>query len=141
MLELIFQQCSKEAEIASTLYKWLLQWMAYPLQNPGAKMGSAVVMHGPQGTGKSLIFTTLAEIYGYGRRRRNYAIVIDGQATTTTHVGGSGFFTVSLSNPAVGDALMIDGAGLPVEKPTIAEDVVNHSKRPVWTLRAAHPKI
>ena len=80
LLELVFQQCSKEAEIASALYKWLLQWMAYPLQNPGAKMGSAVVMHGPQGTGKSMIFTTLAEIYGYGRRRRNYAIVIDGQA-------------------------------------------------------------
>jgi nucleotide-binding universal stress UspA family protein len=24
---------------------------------------------------------------------------------------------------------------------SIAEDVVNHSKRPVWTLRAAHPKV
>jgi putative DNA primase/helicase len=80
MLELIFQQCSKEKSIASALFKWLLQWMAYPLQNPGAKMGSAVVMHGPQGTGKSMIFTGLAELYGYGTRRRNYAIVIDGQA-------------------------------------------------------------
>lgn len=80
LLELIYHQCSKETAIASALYKWLLQWMAWPLQNPGGKMGSAVVMHGPQGTGKSKIFTTLAQIYGYGRRRRNYAIVIDGQS-------------------------------------------------------------
>ena len=80
LLELIYHQCSKETTIASALYKWLLQWMAWPLQNPGGKMGSAVVMHGPQGTGKSKIFTTLARLYGYGRRRRNYAIVIDGQA-------------------------------------------------------------
>lgn len=80
MCELIYHQCSKESDIASKLYEWMLQWMAYPLQNPGAKMGSAIVMHGPQGTGKSMIFTTLAELYGYGRSRRNYAIVIDGQA-------------------------------------------------------------
>jgi len=80
MLDLIYHQCSKEASVASSIYKYLLQWMAYPIQNAGAKMGSAIVMHGPQGTGKSMIFTTLAEIYGYGRRRRNYAIVIDGQA-------------------------------------------------------------
>jgi putative DNA primase/helicase len=80
ILELLFQQCSKEKEIASALFKWVLQWIANPLQNPGAKMGSALVMHGPQGTGKSKFFTTVAELYGYGRRRRNYAIVIDGQA-------------------------------------------------------------
>lgn len=46
------------------VYEWLLDWMAYPLQNPGAKMSSTVIMHGPQGTGKSTVFQTLAKIYG-----------------------------------------------------------------------------
>ena len=51
---------------------WLLCWMAWPLQHPGAKMGSAVIMHGPQGTGKSVIFNrVLASIYG------NYATVLN----------------------------------------------------------------
>ena len=44
--------------------QWLLDWMAYPLQNPAQKLASAVIMHGPQGTGKSTIFQTLAQIYG-----------------------------------------------------------------------------
>lgn len=39
--------------------------MAYPLQNPGAKMASSVVMHGDEGTGKSLIWDeVIGKIYG-----------------------------------------------------------------------------
>ena len=54
------------------IYHWLLCWMAWPLQNPGAKLGSAVIMHGPQGTGKSVIFNrVLATIYG------DYATVLN----------------------------------------------------------------
>lgn len=45
--------------------KWFLQWCAYPLQHPGVKMFSSVVIHGlHQGTGKSLIGYTLGKIYG-----------------------------------------------------------------------------
>ncbi|MCH8502896.1 MAG: DUF5906 domain-containing protein [Ectothiorhodospiraceae bacterium] len=55
--------CSGE-ENSQEVFDWLLCWMAYPLQNPGAKMSSAVIMHGPQGTGKSAVFQTLARIYG-----------------------------------------------------------------------------
>ena len=44
---------------------WFLQWCAYPLQNPGAKLFSSVVFHGVRhGTGKSLIGYSLARIYG-----------------------------------------------------------------------------
>lgn len=44
---------------------WFLDWAAYPLQNPGVKMFSSVVIHGiVHGTGKSLIGYTLAKIYG-----------------------------------------------------------------------------
>ena len=45
--------------------------MAYPLQHPGAKMSSAIIMHGPQGTGKSTVWQCLAKIYG------DYATVLN----------------------------------------------------------------
>jgi len=63
LLELIHYLCSADPN-GEKIYEWLLDWMAYPLQNPGAKMASAVIMHGPQGTGKSTVFQSLAKIYG-----------------------------------------------------------------------------
>ena len=69
LLETLEYLCSKEQNSDEVLW-WILKWMAYPLQNPGAKMLSAIILHGPQGTGKSLIFRTLAAIYG------KYATVI-----------------------------------------------------------------
>jgi putative DNA primase/helicase len=69
LLETIYHLCKKEPN-AQELVMWILRWMAYPLQHPGAKMGSALIFHGPQGTGKSLIFRVLAAIYG------RYATVI-----------------------------------------------------------------
>jgi len=45
---------------------WFLQWCAYPLQHPGAKLASAVLIHGPtQGTGKSLLGVLLGSCYGH----------------------------------------------------------------------------
>lgn len=43
---------------------WVLNWAAYPLQNPGAKMATALVFHGPQGTGKNLFWEAYARIFG-----------------------------------------------------------------------------
>lgn len=38
-------------------YGWLIRWLAYPLQNKGAKMATSVLMHGNiHGAGKSLFF-------------------------------------------------------------------------------------
>ncbi|AXK39632.1 DUF5906 domain-containing protein [Crenobacter cavernae] len=56
--------CDHDAE----LMQWLLKWIAYPLQHPGAKMATAVVMHGPEGTGKSIFWEKVVKgIYGeYG---------------------------------------------------------------------------
>ena len=70
LLDLLRYLCSGESN-ADDVYEWMLRWMAYPLQNPGAKMGSAIIMHGPQGTGKSTVFQTLAKIYG------DYATVLN----------------------------------------------------------------
>lgn len=69
LLELITYLCANEVDAegkptGATVAQWLLRWMAYPLQNPGSKMATAVIMHGPQGTGKSTVFQVLAKIYG-----------------------------------------------------------------------------
>ncbi|MCK9386148.1 MAG: DUF5906 domain-containing protein [Nevskia sp.] len=67
LLELLFYLCSKDSN-AREIYHWILCWLAYPLQHRGAKMHSAILIHGPQGTGKSRFFEAVADIYGtYGR--------------------------------------------------------------------------
>jgi putative DNA primase/helicase len=61
----IIRQLLQYLCIEDHIYRWLLCWMAWPLQHPGAKLGSAVIMHGPQGTGKSVVFNViLATVYG-----------------------------------------------------------------------------
>lgn len=66
LLELLWYLCSAEKN-AQEVYAWLLKWLAYPIQHPGAKMASAVVLHGKQGTGKSMFFKAIQRIYGiYG---------------------------------------------------------------------------
>lgn len=45
--------------------KWFDQWLAYPLQNPGAKLYTSAVIHGlTEGTGKTFIGVILGRIYG-----------------------------------------------------------------------------
>ena len=70
LLHLLRYLCTED-DNGDEVFWWLVRWMAYPLQNPGAKLPSAVIMHGPQGTGKSTIFQALASIYG------NYATVLN----------------------------------------------------------------
>lgn len=51
------------------VYRWLLDWLALPLQRVGAKMATAVLIHSEQqGSGKSLLFEEVVKpIYGsYG---------------------------------------------------------------------------
>lgn len=43
---------------------WVLRWLALPLQQPGAKMRSALVFHGPEGAGKNLLFDLIVRFYG-----------------------------------------------------------------------------
>ncbi|MEI8363386.1 MAG: DUF5906 domain-containing protein [Betaproteobacteria bacterium] len=45
--------------------KWIEQWLAYPLQHPGAKLTTAVVLWSiKQGVGKSMLGETIGKIYG-----------------------------------------------------------------------------
>ncbi len=67
LLDLLEYLCSEETN-ARDIYQWVLKWLAYPIQHPGAKMRTALVFHGPQGAGKNLFFEAVMAIYGeYGR--------------------------------------------------------------------------
>jgi putative DNA primase/helicase len=64
--------CSKILELLDylvagdeALRTWVLRWIAYPLQHPGAKMATAIVMRGPQGGGKNMFFEMVRDIYGH----------------------------------------------------------------------------
>ncbi|GGA80677.1 hypothetical protein GCM10011369_23280 [Neiella marina] len=48
-----------------TEYQFMLKWIAYPLQYPGAKMATSIVMFGAEGTGKSVVWEEVVKpIYG-----------------------------------------------------------------------------
>ena len=50
---------------ASTMRRYVEQWLAYPLQHPGTKLFTAIALWGrTQGTGKSLLGYTMKRIYG-----------------------------------------------------------------------------
>jgi phage/plasmid primase-like uncharacterized protein len=68
ILALLASLCEAEDK-ADECVEWILRWLAYPLQHPGAKMQTALLMFGEkQGTGKSLFFQdVMLPIYGdYG---------------------------------------------------------------------------
>lgn len=64
LLELIDYLCNHDPAQQRELSRWLLRWIAYPIQHPGAKMQTAVLMHGPEGTGKNTLFGAVRRIYG-----------------------------------------------------------------------------
>lgn len=67
LLELLSYLCLNEQN-HKDLYDWILKWLAYPLQHPGAKMKTALVVHGPQRVGKNFFFESVMQIYGqYGQ--------------------------------------------------------------------------
>lgn len=63
LLDLLMYLTSNEPH-SMDVYDWVLKWLAYPLQHRGAKMHTALVIHGAQGTGKSRFFEAYAKIYG-----------------------------------------------------------------------------
>jgi len=46
------------------LSTWILDWLAYPIQHPGEKMNSLLLLFGPSGTGKDLFLAPIHRIYG-----------------------------------------------------------------------------
>lgn len=70
MLELLRHLCSTSEAPGlgpEAIVTWVLRWCALPLQRLGAKLDTALVFHGPQGTGKNLFFDVIRDMYGaYG---------------------------------------------------------------------------
>jgi putative DNA primase/helicase len=67
LIDLLRYMCAGDKE-PEKLFDWVLRWLAYPIQRPGAKMRTTLVLHGPQGTGKNMFFEAIMAIYGrYGR--------------------------------------------------------------------------
>lgn len=67
LLDMLYHMCSGEEHAMDTA-SWVIKWLAFPLQHPGAKMRTTIVVHGPQGTGKNLFFESIMEMYAhYGR--------------------------------------------------------------------------
>jgi hypothetical protein len=58
---LLLNLCEGDADRAL----WVLRWLAYPLRNEGAKMATALLVGGIEGSGKSLFFNkVIAGLYG-----------------------------------------------------------------------------
>lgn len=70
MLDLLHHLCSESESDHATVddvKRWVLCWLALPLQQPGAKLRTALVFHGPQGTGKNMFFDVVRRMFGkYG---------------------------------------------------------------------------
>jgi putative DNA primase/helicase len=56
--------CGEEDRDQAPVTDWVLRWLAYPLQHLGAKMNTAVVMYGDEGTGKNMLAKAMQRIYG-----------------------------------------------------------------------------
>ena len=59
ILDLLKHLCADDEKVVS----WILDWIAYPLQNLGAKMPTAVIMHGDEGSGKNLFWEIVQFFY------------------------------------------------------------------------------
>ena len=59
--------------------RWFMQWLAYPLQHPGTKLFTSVLLWGVRhGTGKSLIGETMGKIYGLNYTELNQRDLYNG---------------------------------------------------------------
>lgn len=70
IVEHLFNLCGRDDDI----FDWVAKWLAYPLQNPGAKMHTCMLFYGAhEGTGKNLFFEGVMEkIYG-----KDYSLTIN----------------------------------------------------------------
>jgi len=67
LIKFLTSRTSDDADDRDAIMHWLISWLAYPLQHPGAKLKTAIVMHGDEGAGKNFLFDMIVAIYGkYG---------------------------------------------------------------------------
>lgn len=75
LLQHLYYICEEDDRV----HDWVLKWLAYPIQHPGAKMHTALVVYGEkEGTGKSMFFDAVSRIYG-----REYSRHVDQKLMTS----------------------------------------------------------
>ena len=60
IVELLEHLCNGDIGVRD----WVIDWVAWPLQNPGAKIPTSIIMHGDEGSGKNLFWEIITAIYG-----------------------------------------------------------------------------
>lgn len=45
------------------IFQWIMSWCALQVQKPGTKIASSIIMHGKQGTGKSMFWECFGKIF------------------------------------------------------------------------------
>jgi putative DNA primase/helicase len=67
LIDYLVSRVSDDEVERDEIKHFLMCWMAWPLQHVGAKLRTAIIMHGDEGAGKNFLFDMLTEIYGeYG---------------------------------------------------------------------------
>jgi len=62
LLDVLRYLCSSEKH-GRDIFNWVMCWLAFPLQNPGAKMQTSLLFHGMEGGGKNIFFDVFLWIY------------------------------------------------------------------------------
>ena len=62
-LKLLRYLCGEEESTHAPVSDWVEKWCAFQVQHVGAKMKTAIVMHGPEGTGKNLLWSAMLRIF------------------------------------------------------------------------------
>lgn len=63
LLRLLRYLCGEDEATNTPVSDWVEKWCAFLVQHIGAKMKTAIVMHGPEGTGKNLFWRAMIEIF------------------------------------------------------------------------------
>jgi putative DNA primase/helicase len=63
LLRLLRILCGEDEATYTPITDWVLKWCAYQVQNIGAKMRTAIVMHGPEGSGKNQFWSAMQDIF------------------------------------------------------------------------------
>ena len=66
ILNLLLHLVNDDIEV----YDWIICWLSYLFQNLGAKMPTAIIMHGDEGSGKNLFWEIVRDMFG------EYALVV-----------------------------------------------------------------
>lgn len=123
--------CTKQVELLHYLcgeseqyHDWVLKWLAYPLQHPGAKMQTALMVHGPEGTGKNTFFGAVRQIYG------DYGGVITQSELEDKHNGWASAKLFLIGNEVVSRAELYHQKGKLKNMITETEWVINEKHMP-----------